>query len=157
MLHDNINTVHRTTIKIQDSRLVLFFHYCNGYKEGPIIIWLLDNLSHFNLQNFFLKNLPEFQLVALLWTYPCKWLLVLKSILADKMVYYLKLGLEHKFGVLKSGSLFSDPNTSFLGDSWMKLNFWWNDFMPLGESVSIKSTHDWTEPALLLSGVLRLF
>lgn len=60
----------------------------------------------------------------------------------------LKLGLEHKLGVLKPGSLFSVSNWSFgLGEG--------NDFEPLGESVSIKSTQDWAELALLVKGVVR--
>ena len=42
----------------------------------------------------------------------------------------LKLGLEHRFGVLKSGSLFSDPPASLLGLSVLKLNFFGNVFVP---------------------------
>lgn len=60
----------------------------------------------------------------------------------------LKLGLEHKLGVLKPGSLFSVSNWSFgLGEG--------KDFDPLGESVSIRSTQDWAELALLVKGVVR--
>jgi len=59
----------------------------------------------------------------------------------------LKLGLEHKFGVLNPGSLFSESKESFPGEG--------NIFDPLGVSVSIRSTHDWAELALLVSGVVR--
>ena len=65
----------------------------------------------------------------------------------------LKLGLEHRFGVRKSGSRFSAPS-SFLGDSWLKLNFLGND-LALGESASMRSTQDWATMVLDVSGVLR--
>ena len=56
---------------------------------------------------------------------------------------YLKLGLEQRFGVLKSGSLFSAPGGSFLGESCeRKLNFLGKDLEVLGDSASMRSTQD---------------
>ena len=65
----------------------------------------------------------------------------------------LTLGLEHRFGVLKSGSRFSAPS-SFLGDSWLKLNFL-GKVLVRGESASMRSTQDWATIVLEVSGVLR--
>ena len=80
-----------------------------------------------------------------------------KEHFTKKENFYLKLGLEHKFGVLKSGSLFSAPPTSFLGDSWLKLNFLGKVLWPpnLGESASMRSTQDWATMAREVSGVVR--
>lgn len=65
----------------------------------------------------------------------------------------LKLGLEQRFGVLKSGFLFS---ASCLGDSWVKLNFLGKDLeLDLGDSASMRSTQDCATIAREVRGVVR--
>jgi len=55
--------------------------------------------------------------------------------------FSLKLGREQRFGVLKSGSLFSAPGGSFLGESYeRKLNFLGNVLEVLGDSGQAEAT-----------------
>jgi len=57
--------------------------------------------------------------------------------------FSLKLGREQRLGVLKSGSLFSAPDASFLGESCgRKLNLFGKILEVLGDSASIRSTQD---------------